>query len=240
MNRNMKRNVQFVLLLAGSVMACSAGPSMAHEGSPERSRRNEDAIFDYLLPVVYTSGKAVRLYYRSDCRTATDPVNAAVPYPFVRLQRPSKGKTGLAAVREIFEKDRNVTVTEEPAGTIRIWIGKIPTGILRAKLSRLSLNPMAQYNPDEAFNALINAKETRTAMRSLRFSSVANLSSSRAEADKSLPHLPATIRDMTAEQVLDKVAKTWAGQVVVIYGACAESERSDGLTRFWLGLAGQY
>jgi hypothetical protein len=45
---------------------------------------------------------------------------------------------------------------------------------------------------------------------------------------------------MTAEQALDEVAKIWAGQVIVIYGVCAEPDTSDGLRRFWLGLAGQY
>ena len=230
-----------MLLLVG-VMVCGteAKSPTARHGSPEASKRNQNAVLDYLLPVIYASGKATRLYYRSDCRAATDPASAAVPFPFVKVQPPSKGKTGMDAVREIFQNDKNVTVTEDSKGIIRIQIGKVPTAILQTKLSSIHLNPNGQYNPDEVFNAIVKTKEMQAAMRSLKFSSVWNLSSTRAEPDDKFPHLPAMIGNMTAEQVLDEIAKTWAGGLVIMYGACAEPDKADGLTRFWLGVAGQY
>lgn len=209
------------------------------DGSPEASARNSDAVFDYLLPVIYSSGKAVRLYFQSDCRAATDPSTSAVPFPFIKVRRPSKGNTGLTAVREIFEKDRNVTVIEEPNGIIRIRIGKVRTEILQTKISRLILDPMRQYNPDEVFDGILETNEMQTAMRSLRFKSVYHPSSDRVDANEAYPHLPPALNDMTVEEILDQVAKTWAGLVVVIYGGCAEPAESDDARRFYFGWNGQ-
>lgn len=228
-----------VLIGLSAVCAGAQELSIRGEGSPEASERNENAVLDHLLPVVYSSGKAVRLYYRSDCRSATDSLRSAVPFPFVRVQLPSKGQTGVRAVRAIFEKDRNVTVREDETGIIRIWVGKVPTAVLATKVSQLNLHGREQYNPDDVFNALLGTEQMRAAMSSLRFTSVYNPSSGRVDAEKGYPHLPATIRNMKAEQILDEVAKAWAGQVVVTYGACAEPTESDGVRRFWLGVSGQ-
>jgi hypothetical protein len=151
-----------------------------------------------------------------------------------KVQPPSKGNTGLAAVREIFKNDKNVRITED-AGIIRIWIGKVPTGILRTKLSLLNLNPVAQYNPDQAITVINNTKEMESAMRSLAFRPVWSASSSRALPAKELPHLPASLNDMTVEQVLDLMAKTWDGPV--IYGACTASNDASTTTKFLIDSA---
>jgi hypothetical protein len=238
----MKRKCGFLTLLACAALISINGTKSSgaqQEGSPEASKRNQDAVLDNLLPVVFASGKAVRLYYRSDCRAATNRASDAVPFPFVKVQPPSKGKTGLDAIREIFQNDKNVTVTEESKGIVRIRIGNVPTEILQTKLPLLHLNPNGQYNPDEVFNSIVKTREMKSAMRSLKFQSVWNPSSTQAEPDHNFPHLPATIRNMTAEQVLDKVAQTWR-ELVVMYGACAEPTEVDGERRFWLGVAGQY
>jgi hypothetical protein len=237
----MKKISGLVIMIVCCTMASIIAPASAksQEGSPEVSKRNAAAVFKYLLPEVYSSGKAVRLYYVSNCRAATDPRNAAVPFPFVKVRAASRSKTGLAAVREIFARDRRVAVAEGPDGIIRIWIGKVPTAILGTRLPRLSLNTLTQYNPDEVFSDIVDTKEMQIAMTSLRFSSVWNLSSTRVEPDKSYPHLPAIMKNMTAEQVLDEVAKTWAGQIVVIYGACAQPTGRHGERPFWLGWNGE-
>jgi hypothetical protein len=225
------------LLACGTLSSVCATPQI---GSPEASNRNRDAVLAYVLPVIYSSGKAVRLYYRSDCRAATNPATAAIPFPFVKVQSPSKAKTGLDVVRSIFEKDKNVTVTEDSKGIIRIRIGDVPSTILQTKLTKLPLNPSAQYNPDDTFNLIINTKEVQEAMRLHGFGPVWNPSSTRAEPNDTLPHLSTTIHDMTVEEILDEIAQTWAGQLLVIYGACGDSKGSGGPRQFWLGVAGQY
>ena len=135
MKRNMKTGFLLFVVIWLGPMVCLGPPtsSTAAEVLRGSNEANETALFNYLLPIVYSSGKAVRLYYRSDCRAATDPINNAVPLPFVEAQQPSKGVTGLTAIRQIFEKDKNVTVTEDAAGVIRIRIGKVSMNILQTK-----------------------------------------------------------------------------------------------------------
>jgi hypothetical protein len=223
------------LLLANSmVCTCSSASPKAHEGSPEASQGDPGAVIDYLAPVLHSSGKAIRLNYRSDCRG-----DDGVPFPHVTLQAPEKGTRGVAAIREIFEKDKNVSVTEDPYGVVTIQIGKRPPDVLQTKLSRLCLDGLQQYNPVEAFRALTSAKEMKRAMNSHRFFCVWNWASTVLEPSKGLPHLPPVLRNMTVDQAIDQIARTWAGEFIIIYGVCAEPDRSDGWTRFWLDYAGQ-
>jgi hypothetical protein len=46
------------------------------------------------------------------------------------------------------------------------------------------------------------------------------------------------MRNMSVEQVLDGIAKTWAGEGVVIYGACDQPTGEDGSRLFSFSYAG--
>jgi hypothetical protein len=52
------------------------------------------------------------------------------------------------------------------------------------------------------------------------------------EPREGLPHLPETIQNMTVDQALDVIARTFKG--IVIYGECA---RSNGERSFWIDFA---
>jgi hypothetical protein len=220
-------------MLASALINLGAVEPPGLPNSADTSQRNEDAVFKYLLPVANSCRKPVRVYYRATLL----PKEGTFQFPSVVVQPPRKGTTGLAAVREIFAKDKNVKVTED-GGIIRIWIGKVPTAILDAKLTRLVLTPEAQYSPDKAFHELVNSKEMVRAEKALKYTPPLAYSISPIEPDEKLPHLPATISDTTAEQVLDKMAKTWAGDIIVIYGASGEKD-NFGETNFVLESAGQ-
>jgi hypothetical protein len=218
-------------LLAGILVVCFGATDSAftqaisHGGSD----RNEDTVLRYLRRVASSSDTAIRVYYLGACGpSAEDPV----PFPFTKVQPPSAGKTGLAAVREIFNNDTNVTVTED-AGIIRIRIGTVPTDILRTKLSLLNLDSIAQYNPNQAIIAINNTSEMEAATRALGLSSVGSASSSRTLPSEELPHLPASIKNMTVEQILDLIAKTWDGPV--IFGACTVPRTEGGAKPFFIG-----
>jgi hypothetical protein len=202
-------------------------PDFAHQ-----RERDEEIVFNYLLDVANSCRKPMRVYYTTVC-----PKEKSADFPSVRVQPPGKGKTGLEAVRDIFAKDKSVKVTED-GGVIRIWIGEPPTAILQAKLERLVLTPGAQYSPGIGFYELVNSKEMLRAEQALKYTPPLTYSNSAIPPNEKLPHLPGTIRDATAEQVLDKMAKTWAGEVIVIYGACAQKDDS-GETAFWLEWQGQ-
>jgi hypothetical protein len=227
----------FVFAIAGSTTVWGGSPELPSSKGNWRqgAEHNEAAVLDYLLPVVYSSGKAVRIYYRGACRAgAQDPV----PFPAVKAQSPSKDKTGLAAVREIFQNEKNVIVTEEPAGIIRIRIGEVPTAILQTKLSSLTLDRLQQYNPRDAIAALENTREMEMATRSLGMAEPVKLAGTVAEPQENLPHLPAVIKDVTVEQALDLVAKTWAGEGIVIYGVCGDPVNKAGQKPFLIDYHG--
>jgi len=209
------------------------------ETSREASKRNFDAVWRYLKPAIFGSGKAVRLYYRANCHATKDYVGQEpVPFPLVKVQPPSKGKTGFAAVREIFNNAENIAVTEDPGGIIRIRIGEVPTAILKTKLTRLNLNPLNQYNPDEALGEIITTNEMKSAMRSLRMSTVPTVAGPVTEPLKGLPHLPSSMRNVTVDQAIDRVAETWAGEGIVVYGACAKPTEPGAGRQFRLDYAG--
>lgn len=221
-----------LLILAGTLADFSASePTPAEAGLREVSKGDKDTVLKYLRRVASSSDIAIRLYYLGDCGPNDEE---PIPFPLIKVEAPSKGTTGLASVRAIFENDKNVTVTEE-AGIIRIWIGKVPTEILRTKLSSLNLDPIEQYNPNQAIIAINNTKEMEAAMRSLGLSPVWSASSSRTLPAKDLPCLPAAVKDVTVEQILDVMAKTWDGPV--IYGACAVPTDASGKRRFFIGSA---
>lgn len=214
--------------------AFSVASLAADEAKPTASQRNEAAVVKYLLPVLYASGTAIRLNYVSDCRRGE-----AVPFPHVAVQAPDGSKRALDAVRQIFEKDKSVSVIEDASGVITIQIGERPPDVLRTLLSRLALNPLQQYNPAEAFRALVGAQQMQATMHSRAFESVWDRGSTVVEPSEGFSHLPPNLDNVTAEQVLDRIARTWAGQIIVIYGVCAEPARSGEPTLFWLGWAGR-
>jgi hypothetical protein len=234
----------FVATMMAIAVTCIGAPeeTTGRAGSREASKRNLDTVLKYLEPLINSSGKAVRLYYRARCRSAHSTedfvADAPVPFPVIKVRAPSKGKTGLAAIREIFEDEKDVMINEAPPGIIRIWIGQVPTEILHVKLSQIALDPTGQYNPDNAIEVALGAKEIAIAMRSLKFSSVIRGGGLIAEPDKDLPHLPESIMDTTLEHLLDIVAKTWAGEGLVLYGACAEPTESGGRRLFWIDYIG--
>jgi hypothetical protein len=180
--------------------------------------KNENEILKYLLPALKSSDKVGRIYYLATCQPGG---NYPIPFPQIRVQPPSKSKVGLAAVREIFQNEKNVSVTEDRPGVISIWIGKVPDAILHTKISLLTLKPTAQYNYSIAFAAIENSTEVQSAMLKYGFRVPPTLINEiMVQPAEGLPHLPSTMTNVTVDKALDVVARTFRG--VVIYGACTE------------------
>jgi len=206
------------LMLCNALGGCLGAVPLppAQQGGPSASARNEGAVLKYLRPALKSSGKAPRVYYRASCQgKGGNPV----PFPRTEVQPPSKGKTGVAAVREVFRDDKDVTVTEGRTGIIRIRIGKAPDAFLQTKISLLTLKPMEQYNPTLAVSAIESTGEVEAAMRRLGVRPVQAIGTQLiAEPAKGLPHLPSSMKNVTVDQALDSIAKTFKD--VVVYGAC--------------------
>ena len=88
---------------------------------------------------------------------------------------------------------------------------------------------MEQYNPTLAIGAIESTKEVEAAMRKLQVRPVPAIGVQLlAEPAKGLPHFPPSMKNVTVEQALDSIAKTFKD--VVVYGACTRL--------FWVGLVG--
>jgi hypothetical protein len=228
-----------VILVMGSFIVCVAAqdlPSARDRSLAGRRQRHEEAVLKYLGDVAWSSRKAIRLYYQAECSPMKgSTVDYSVPFPFFKVRPPSRDKTGLTAVREMFKNARDVTIAEEPTGIIRIWIGKVPTEILQTRIFLLTLKREEQYDPNLAIGAIESTKEMNGAMTSLGVTSAPDGGGLMTQPANDLPYLPASMKNVTLDQALDIVAKTWGGPVV--YGACTIPTNKKGAKLFalWYG-----
>jgi len=182
------------------------------------SAHNENAVLEYLRPALRSVGGSCRLYYSAPCYAEDgDPL----PFPALSVQPPAKRKNGVSVVREIFKNDHKVDVATDRSGIITIRIGAPPSELLRTRIPLLTLKPQERYNAIKAIVALTKTKEVEAAERKLGLKEpLVIMGLLEVEPKKGLPHLPSSLRDVTVDQALDVVAKTFKG--IVLYGACAD------------------
>ncbi len=189
--------------------------------SAAESERNEKVVLKQLWPVLQIAGEAGRIYYRAP---HCEPANVyPAAFPQIDISAPPKSGTGLAAVRKIFESDKSITVAEDRPGIISIRIGDVPDTVLQTRIPVMELNPQAQYDRGAAIGAILAANEVRAAIRALGIHMPLQIT--RADMlvvrpAEGLIHLPASITNVTMDQALDVVAKTFKG--IILYGACVQ------------------
>ena len=189
---------------------------VADSAESSTPQTDESAIMRYLQPAL-DAGTSVRLSYAASCNATS----GFPPIPPIGLSAPSNRLTGVNAVRSIFDSDHNVVVTKGPDGIAKVSIGKVPTDLLRTRVALLRLQPIEQYNPGNAIDALESTKELKSAVKSLGLFVVAPLGIQLLYLPvpgDDAPHVPAVLHDVTIDQVLDLVAKTFRS--VVTYGVC--------------------
>lgn len=175
----------------------------------------------YLRPALMTHGGAGRLYFSTVC-AAKD--GTPLPFPEVQMSPLSKGETGLAAVREIFKRDRQVKFSESQSGMIRIKIGEPATALLQTKISLVKFNPVEQYNGELAIWAVMKSKEVESAIHQIGFDQPETMfggSINQPEEAADLPHLPTSLTNVTMDEALDEIATTFGG--IVVYETCSET-----------------
>lgn len=210
----------FIGLLASTLISVNAQDLPT---GYDASQRNKESVLEYLRPTLLVVGGAGRIYYSTAC-AAED--GTALPFPRAEVRPPSKETIGLAAVREIFQNDKNVAVSQDGYGLltmIRVTIGQPPSALLQTKIPSISLKEHEQYNPEFAIAAIVNSKEIEAAMRRLGFEeprTAFNIGIVKPEKGVPLPHLPSSIKNMTMDRALDEVARTFRG--IVTYETCTD------------------
>jgi hypothetical protein len=193
--------------------------------SPSEGVLNERAALKYLWSVLDYGAKVSRIQYRGSCQLRPD-AHPVISFPQLDVHPPSKGKSGVAAVRDIFRQARDISVTEADSGIIRVRIGSVPDAILRVRISNLALTPEEQFNYWLAIFKIENAPEVQSAMQTLKISIPPRpVSIGVVQPANGLAHLPGVIRNVTMDQALDLVAKTFRG--IVLYGFCTPPDQYE-------------
>ena len=217
--------VTLSIFMLGSILPCQSLVTLAHAQQRPQSTgsRSEQAVINHLRPVLGSIGKGARIDYRGACSTG---IGDQVAFPEIETDPPTKRKTGLVAIREIFRNDKDVIVTAGHAGLVRIKIGRVSDKILQAKIPTLTLTPLEQYDPAWTIYAIENTTEIKSAARKLRVRPV-SFSPGLANiiTPPGSPHLPPSLKNVTVEQVLDLTAKTFKS--IVIYGICTQQNGQD-------------
>jgi hypothetical protein len=173
------------------------------------------AFVDYLRPTLKDVGGAARVYYAATCAAEKD----TLLFPTLTLKAPREGATGIAAVQQIFRDDPHVTVAQDRSGMLRITIGSVSTAILQTRIRALTLDPTDQYNPIPAVRAVANTPEVNAAERSLDLARPLMLVDYIIGAPiEGQPHLPKLTRNVTVDEALDSIARTFKG--IIMYGIC--------------------
>jgi len=202
-----------ITLIAGS--QCVSGQDVRSERN-NVSKRNWHHFLQYLAPVLKSAGGVGRLYYRADCWTERGD---GILFPWLELVAPAKSKTGLAAIQDIFRKDKQVTVTEGRSGIYRISMGNVSYELLSTKIHVLTFTPRQRYNVQDAIWAIEQTKEVEGKVRELKLEYPPTVGSWRVlEPAAGLPHLPMSLRNVTMDEALDRVAQTF-GELIT-YGEC--------------------
>lgn len=202
------------------VEASSAAPDTVFEDSEGA----EGIVLDSVWPLLESERKVARIYYRAVC-----PSEESYPliFPRVDVTPPTMQPDALERIRSVFIGSQDlVTVTEPETGVIKIRIGSVSGSILRTRISKLDLDLISQYNAQFAIFAIEKAPEIRKAMSTLNLRIPARLNNIlMSTPDATRPHLPAHLSDLTMDEALDLVAKTWGG--IVVYGECGRPDMFD-------------
>ncbi len=207
--------VSWMLAVTISLSQAQASPS-SHSALPPDTVSDLRSVLKTLWPALHYGETVGRIYFQTACQPSDDLRRS---FPKLDVHRPSKGKAGVEAIREMFRTERNAAVTEPQPGVVSIKIGAVPDAILKTRIPHLSLNPEEQYNIWLAIEAIQDSPEVRSMMRRLAIGIPATpMNIQIREPIAGQPHLPESIDNATFDQALNIVARAFRG--VVIYRFC--------------------
>ena len=191
------------------------------------------ALLDYLRPVLPNWGVA-RIYYAGECQAPGKDSTSGfwqLLFPEVYLQPPQPGATGITAVRQIFRDDPNVAVMQDRSGVLRITIGSVWTEILQMRVLSVTLDASEQYTALSALDKIAITADTDAKERGLPFGLAPSLVDHLISGPSpGAPHLPKLMQNVTVDEALDSLVRTFKG--IVTYGTC---EQPNGKRLFRLG-----
>lgn len=143
----------------------------------------------------------------------------------------------LRTLREMFAKDPDVLVTQEPNGFIRIVGTTAPQDLLDVKIKRLSFDDEAKkeggslvlYNPIDALAFITHAPEVEAFTKK---HGIGWQSTPFTEAfSTAKPYVSGELNNVTLSDALDYVAKSFHG--LWIYKECPSNQKNRRVVHIW-------
>ena len=192
---------------------------MKRSHSNSASFQNENLLLQAIWTALRDRGAYGRIYYQTEC--SHEPWEG-LPFNRIKTVRPSKGSTGIAGLREMFASNRSVKAVRDPSGMIRITIGDVSPAILQTKIRRVALSGVERYDAASAIDAIQETPEIKAAQRKFHMGPPEMISNGGPPLpEEESPHLPRSLHDVTFDQALDIVARTFGG--FVFYGECKDA-----------------
>lgn len=151
-----------------------------------------------------------------------------------KLRVPATSGSAANTLREIFENDPRMQVTQEPDGTVRMIEAGIPTDLLDVRISHISFPDFYAYSPSNALHLILQAPEVVAFERShdiqWAFAAEPPQGLHTAQSTK-LPHLTGSLHNVTLSQALDYVLRTFPG--LWVYENCLGTKASTVYFQFY-------
>ena len=202
-----------------------ARPSVA-PGLLEANKNEAEVLKN--IRAALAANEAVRIAYQAICIPEEVRSNTFqhIQFPNVVAHVSSVGLTGLAAIRDVFQGDRNVVVTAGSDNIVRVRMGNPSDDLLKTRISTVAFTREEQYDPNEAMAAIFHAREVIAAYGRWKIQPILRVGDYVLRSPREgAPHLPPSIGDETLDQALDAVAVTF-GEITV-YGACTRPRLFD-------------
>ena len=140
----------------------------------------------------------------------------------------------LQTLREMFAEDKDILVTQEPNGTIRIVDSTLSQDLLNVKIKHLSFDDEAKkeeffpISPPLILGFITAAPEVKTFMgeRSIGWKSTRIIESTTTDT-----HISGELNNVTLSQALDYMTQTFHG--LWIYKECPGNERNKRVVVVW-------
>jgi hypothetical protein len=218
----MLRHIGLALLVIGGAFNCQNGKASSSPQRYSNSVAQTDMLKD-LGRALSSTHDAGRLYYSSNCSSAAGDI---IPFPAV-VAIPAPGSTdSLDTIQHMFRENSDVVVTRAKRGLISVEIGYTANAVLKTKIHLMDFSPLQQFNPLLAIGAIENTKEMQGAMRMLGVHQILRVAAyALVPPANGWPHLPTSVPNLNADQLLDLVATTFKG--IVVYGACTPPSLID-------------
>jgi hypothetical protein len=200
------------------LLCLAAGASADSRMLLQSSASSQKAELRPLAMELKRTGGAAEVYYRAVCRHVDG--QDILLFPHLVARSPLKPHAEPAVIQSIFPDTGNVIAEDRKAGLTRLTIGGgAPPLLLSTRIATLGLSPIDQFDPQTAISILLSDASVRSALKKLGLHPVRGVAIYPIQSpDLGEPHLPPTIRNATFGDILDTIARTFHG--IVLVGVC--------------------